>query len=384
MKRAALLLFFLAVPLFAQQKATTTQNPLDKLHDQAKAVFERAGVPFSEEQEKSVALMIEDRRQASEELFGQLMDFRGGPVQGQQQDRAVAAIKWMHDEFRKQLREYLTEQQVPVWEGYESSDGVRALEELIKELTGANAPKQQTQFIRIINNSFTAEQGYFSGQAVNTDVIQRAGIGAFHGNFGFQFKDESLNARNPFAPNKPSYQERQTNFNFSGPVIRNRLTANINGNHVLRENVGTVHAITPEGPFDLGIVNPFTSRFVGASANYQISDVHSFVVGVNYQTNIRKNQGVGGFNMPERASNGRGNFHNINVTEIAVLSDKTLYRTNVNFWSDSDQTKPAKQAITIDVLGAFGAGGAPYRGENSRRGYYLSNLFSHAGQKVTF
>ena len=103
MKRAALLLFFLAVPLFAQQKATTTQNPLDKLHDQAKAVFERAGVPFSEEQEKSVALMIEDRRQASEELFGQLMDFRGGPVQGQQQDRAVAAIKWMHDETLDQL-----------------------------------------------------------------------------------------------------------------------------------------------------------------------------------------------------------------------------------------------------------------------------------------
>src|SRR5262247_2792243 len=107
----ALLLLLVAVPLMAQQKATTTQNPLDTLHDQAKAVFEAAGVPFSAEQENSVALMIEDRRQASEDLFGQLMDFRGGPVQGQQQDRAVAAIKWMHDEFKKRLSEYLTEQQ---------------------------------------------------------------------------------------------------------------------------------------------------------------------------------------------------------------------------------------------------------------------------------
>src|SRR4051812_34418832 len=173
------LMLLVAVPLLAQQKPTTTQNPLDKLHDQAKALFERSGVPFSVDQEKSIALMIEDRRQASEDLFGQLMDFRSGPVQGQQRDQAVAGIKWMNDEFRKRLREYLTEQQVPVWETYQAGDGIKALEELIRELTGGDAPKQETQFIRIINNSFTAEQGWFSGQAVNTDVIQRGGIGAF-------------------------------------------------------------------------------------------------------------------------------------------------------------------------------------------------------------
>src|SRR5262245_25448834 len=231
MKRV-LLLFLVAAPLLAQQKGASTQNPLDTLHDQAKAVFEKAGVPFSAEQEKSVALMIEDRRQASEDLFGQLMDFRSGPVQGQQQDRVVAAIKWMHDEFKKRLREYLTEDQLPIWEKYETGDGVRALEELIKELTGGEPPKQQTQFIRIVNNSFTAENSFFNGQLLFTDVIQRAGLGAFHGNVTYQFKDEALNARNPFAPNKPPYQERQTNFNFSGPLIHNRLTTSINGNHV--------------------------------------------------------------------------------------------------------------------------------------------------------
>jgi hypothetical protein len=382
MKRA-LILLLLTTPLFAQQKPTTTQNPLDILHDQAKAVFERAGVPFSDEQEKSIALMIEDRRQASEELFGQLMDFRGGPVQGQQQDRAVAGIKWMHDEFKKRLREYLTEEQLPVWARYETGDGIRALDELIKELTGGSAPKQETQFIRIINNSFTAEGGYYSGQAVNTDVIQRAGIGAFHGNFGFQFKDESLNARNPFAHNKPPYQERQLNFNFSGPVIRNKLTTNINGNHNVRENANTVHAITAEGPYDLGIVNPFYSRYVGGNVSYQLSDVHTLVFGTNYQNSTRKNYGVGGFNLPERASNGSEDFHNFYFTHIAVISDKTLYRTNVNLWNDRSQSKPVKSAISIDVLGAFGGGGSQNFNEDNRHGYYLNNLFSHAGQKVT-
>src|SRR5262245_36199824 len=377
--QCALLLLFIAAPLLGQQKPAATRNPLDTLHDQAKAVFERAGFPFSEEQEKAIALMIEDRRQASEDLFGQLMDFRGGPVQGQQQDRAVAAIKWMHDEFRKRLREYLTEEQLPIWETYEAGDGVRALEDLIKELTGGTPPKQETQFIRIINNSFTAEQSFFNGQAVNTDVIQRAGIGAFHGNLAYQFKDEALNARNPFAHNKPPYQERRTNFNFNGPVIPNRLTANVNGNHTVRENVGTIHAITPSGPFDLGIVNPFINRYVGGNATYQISNVHSFVVGTNIENNTWKNQGVGGFNMPDRASTGRGHFHNIYFTEIAVLSERTLYRTNVNLWMNREESRPVTEAVTIDVLGAFGGGGSPYKNDYERRGYYLNNLFSHTG-----
>ncbi len=382
MKRA-IVIFFLAASLFAQQKPTTTQNPLDKLHDQAKAVFERAGVPFSEEQEKSIALMIEDRRQASEDLFGQLMDFRSGPVQGQQQDQAVAAIKWMHDEFKKRLSEYLTEEQRPIWDMYEAGEGIRALEDLIKELTGGSAPKQQTQFIRIINNSFTAENGYYSGQSVNTDVIQRAGIGAFHGNAAFQFKDESLNARNPFAHNRPPYQERQTNFNFNGPVIRNRMTINVNGSHNLRESANTVHAITPAGPYDLGITNPSIDRFLGVNGTYQISEVHSFNIGTNTGTNIWKNQGVGGFNLPERASDGQSNWHNIYVNETAVLSDKTLYRTSLSFWHGHDEQTPRTNAVTIDVLGAFGAGGSPGRSEGDRSNFYVSNLFSHAGQKVT-
>ncbi len=382
----ALIVFLLLVvsaPVLAQDKPAATQNPLDKLHDQAKTMFERERVPFSEEQEKTIALMIEDRRQASEELFGQLMDFRGGPVQGQQQDRAVAGIKWMYDEFRKRLREYLTEAQLPIWERYEAGEGVRALEELIKELTGGSAPKQETQFIRIINNAFTAEQGWFSGQSVNTEVIQRAGVGAFHGNVNLNFKDEALNARNPFAHNKPPYQERQISFNFNGPVVRNRLTWNINGNHNVRENVGTVHAVTPEGPFDLGIVNPFRNRYVGSNASYQLSSVHSFVAGMNYSTNSRKNQGVGGFNLPERATNAKGRFGNYYFRHYAVVSDKTLLRTHVEFYGNHDEARPVTNAISVEVLGAFAGGGSQNVGDYDRHGIYVGHLFSHTGSKMT-
>jgi len=380
----AILFFLLATPLLAQQKPATTQNPLDTLHNQAKAVFEKAGFPFSEDQERSISLMIEDRRVASEDLFGQLMDFRSGPVQGQQQDRAVAAIKWMNDEFRKRLREYLTEEQIPIWEKYETGDGVRALDDLIRELTGGSGPKQETQFMRIINNSFTAEQSWFSGGSVNTDVVQRAGLGAYHGNFAYQFKDEALNARNPYGKNRPPYQERRTNLNLSGPAIRNRLSFNVNANHNVRETAGTIAAKTPDGDVNLGIAYPNYGRYFGGNATYQLSNVHSLNFGTNLEKWSYKNSGIGGFNLLERASEGGGDFRNFYFNETAVISDKTLYRTNVNLWWNNDEQTPVTNAVTIDVLGAFGSGGAPYRGRTERRGYNVSNLFSHSGQKFSF
>src|SRR6185503_9512256 len=178
--------------------------------------------------------------------------------------------------------------------------------------------------------------------------------------------------------------QRQVNFNFSGPLIRNKLTIGTNGNHRVQENPNTVNATLPNGlKYELGIVNTFLSRFANVNGTYQLSNRHSISVGTNFEVYTRKNQGVGGFNLPERASNGSEHFHNVFFTQTSVLSEKTLYRTNVNLWSDNDENTPATRAVSIDVLGAFGSGGASGKGQSNRQGYYLNNLFSHAGDKVT-
>jgi hypothetical protein len=219
LKRALALLLLFVTPLVAQQQPSTTKNPLDQLRDQAKEVFERAGMPLSSEQEKAVAVLIEERRQASEDLFNQLMDYRGGPVKGDQHDRAVAGIKLMIDEFRKGFRACLTREQYATWETYESGEGAQALDQLIHTLTGGETAKQETQFIRITNNAFTAEHGWYNGQSTSSESVQRGGVGAYHGEAQIRFKNAALNARNPFADNKPPYKERQLDFNFSGPVV---------------------------------------------------------------------------------------------------------------------------------------------------------------------
>ena len=62
-KPAISLILLFASPLVAQQPSGA--NPLAKLTDEVKQVLAEANLPFTEEQERAIVLMMEDRRQAS-------------------------------------------------------------------------------------------------------------------------------------------------------------------------------------------------------------------------------------------------------------------------------------------------------------------------------
>src|SRR5438093_3370156 len=110
---------------------------------------------------------------------------------------------------------------------------------VIDGFTGGRVPpKDQIQEIRISNNPFSSE---FSGIGYGrVEIITKAGTGEHHGNFNFFFKDESLNARNPFAATKPPYQQRNFNSNFNGPIIRNKVSLNLNARNNDFENSDTI------------------------------------------------------------------------------------------------------------------------------------------------
>src|SRR4026207_1922495 len=103
--RHACLMFILAViPLAAQEPSNGSDNPLAALKDEVKRVLADARLPFTDEQETAIVVMMEDRRKASEDLFGNLMDFSSGPKQGQDADKLQSAINWMRNEFLTRLQ----------------------------------------------------------------------------------------------------------------------------------------------------------------------------------------------------------------------------------------------------------------------------------------
>ena len=79
---APLMILVLVLPssVFAQDGTLTGENPLAVLKLEVDRVLEEAALPFTDAQDSAIILMMEDRRQASEELFGDLMDFSAGPT----------------------------------------------------------------------------------------------------------------------------------------------------------------------------------------------------------------------------------------------------------------------------------------------------------------
>ena len=118
---AVLIVLMLAVPLFAQNAVTGAENPLAQLKAEVQKIVGDANLPFTGEQEKAITLMMEDRRKASEDLFGNLMDFSSGPTRGQEADRLRDAIQWMRAEFLSRLQDYLTPEQLAIWGRYQET-----------------------------------------------------------------------------------------------------------------------------------------------------------------------------------------------------------------------------------------------------------------------
>ena len=361
-----------------------TQNPLDELRSQVAAVLVEAGFPFTDAQERQIALLLEEQRQSSESLFGEIMDFSNGVPEGDQTDRALAGIQWIHDEFRAALPGYLTSDQRRAWEEFESTGAL-----IGAEIAGdESAQSDRIQEIRIVNNPLTAENSVGGGTGPgslrqSTEVIERGGAGAFHGNFSAAFQDDALNARNPKAGNRPPYYERTISGNVSGPVIRDRLTASFSLRDNRRENVGTVNALTLDGPFTLGITRPDVNRSYAGRGILRVTDTQSLHFGAEYRSASRQNQGIGNFTLPERGTNSGSHDYEFDLRHIAVLSERTVYETRFSWETDHSETTPLTVGPAVNVLAAFNGGGGQNLSQTDGTDMRFGNLLYFSEGRFT-
>jgi len=386
-KAAILIILLFAGLVIAQQPSGA--NPLAKLKDELKQVLAAANLPFTEEQERAIVLMMEDRRQASEDLFGNLMNFEAGPTRGDDADHLRAAIEFMESEFIKRLQDYLSPEQLAAWLAYRGNGGEpRAFASQDDRVPVGDNQQARTQYVRINNNAFTAEDGPYrfgqngTGQPA-PQVVDRGGAGAFHGNGQLLFKDASLNARNPFASNKPPYKERQANLDISGPIIPRRLTTSFAASQNEAQNVSTIHATLPDGVFALGITRPTVKRSFTNRNTYQPFERHSISLNLGYTTSTSKNQGVGEFALPERAYTADSDNWNVELVQFSNLSRQSIFEGRFKLTSTRDETRPFSEAVRVTVLDAFSSGGAQNRSTSTRRDYDFSTLYTRLGEKLT-
>jgi hypothetical protein len=170
---------------------------------------------------------------------------------------------------------------------------------------GRLPPKQAIMIIRINSNPFAAE--YSESGFARIEIITKPGTSTFHGNLRLNFNDESLNARNSFAPYRAPLQIRNYSVLLYGPIIRNRWDFFLDFERREQDENAVVNASVLDAtlePKTLAQTVLTPSRLTNFSLRTDFLATKNNTLGAWYRqtNNVSRNNGLeGGFDLPERA-----------------------------------------------------------------------------------
>jgi Carboxypeptidase regulatory-like domain len=226
---------------------------------------------------------------------------------------------------------------------------------------GRLPPRESIREIRINSNPFSAEYDRLGFGRI--EILTKPGTDRFRGQAFFSFNDESLNSRNPFAPNRAPYQSRQYGGNVSGPLISKKASyfldferRQIDDNDIIRATI-----LDPSlniTPFGLAVLTPQTRTTFSPRFDYQLNASNTLVGRYSFSHTKRENAGIGDFNLLSRAYNSSTTQHSFQLTETMIINPSVINETRFQFVRSSSEREGDNSLPTIRVLDAFTGGGS--------------------------
>jgi len=226
---------------------------------------------------------------------------------------------------------------------------------------GRLPPKEAIREVRVSQNPLNAENDRPGFGRI--DILTRPGYDRWRGSVNFNFNDESMNARNPFAPTRDSFQSRLYGGTLSGPVSAKKSSffldfqrREVDDNDVI--NALVLNSALNPVSFNQTILQP--RRFITFSPrfDYAINQNHTIVSRYTYSHSRIGNVGVSGFNLPSRGYETTNTQHTFQITETAVLNPKTINETRFQYVSNKNELNGNNTVPTVQVLDAFTTGGS--------------------------
>ena len=226
---------------------------------------------------------------------------------------------------------------------------------------GQLPPKEAIREIRINQNPFSAEYDRLGFGRI--EILTKPGSDKWRGNAFFNFNDESLNSRNPFAPNRAPSQLRFFGGNVSGPIQKGKSSFFLDVNKRDIDNNTIVNALILDPSLnpvlfqeDFQIPN---RRFsISPRFDYQINDSNTLIARYSYERSSVDNQGISTTSLPSRAYSTKSIGHELRLTETMIINPTTINETRFEYdWDKRDQTGD-NSIPTISVADAFTGGGS--------------------------
>jgi hypothetical protein len=194
------------------------------------------------------------------------------------------------------------------------------------------------------------------------DIMTQPGNGPLRGSIDATFRDDALNARNPFTPAKGDEAVRQGGGSLSGTLVPNESSFSVNVQQGSLYNSGSLLAQLPSGPIAEPVRQPSERTFVNARFDQAITPDHMLRFSFQRTAAENRNLGVGGFDLAERSYRTGSSDNILRLSENGPVGRRFFSESRLQLrWSRSSASA-AVEAPTVRVLDAFTGGGAQRRG----------------------
>jgi carboxypeptidase family protein len=247
------------------------------------------------------------------------------------------------------------------------------MEKVLKEMAGPGAtirvdgfrggklpPKSQIRSIRFSSGMFAAEN--HAGGMTMVDISTAPGIGALRGGLDIGFRDDALNARNAFVPQKGPEQTQQYSINMSGTLRKDRTSFSLSAGGASLYDSANVFAATPDGARATPLRRPAERMNFTGRLDHAVSASHTLRAMYQQNDNDQRNLGVGSFDLSDRAYSRTTRDSMFRLSESGPITRTVFGETRLQLrWSSADTTS-AIDAPTYRVFDAFTSGGAQQAG----------------------
>jgi len=232
----------------------------------------------------------------------------------------------------------------------------------IDGFSGGQLPsKNSIREIRINQNPFSPEYDKLGFGRI--EILTKPGSGKLGGSAYFNYQNEALNSRNPYAAQKAPFTLYEYGGNLTGPLNK-RTSYFLDVRRDDIDNGSIVNAVVLDPKTLLPVTftdTPVTGqkRFgFNPRLDYQINQKHTLVARYAFTHSDITDAGIGGFNLKSRAIELLNNSHTLQLTETAVINPTTINETRFQYSHYRNETVPNSADPALLVLGSFNGGGA--------------------------
>jgi hypothetical protein len=253
---------------------------------------------------------------------------------------------------------------------------------------GRMPPKEAIREIRINQNPFSAEFDRVGFGRI--EILTKPGFDKLRGSMNFNFNDESLNSRNPFALNRASTQMRNYGGFISGPIQAKKSSFFVDVNRSENDSNNVISAIILDPSLNVVSYNkditvPNRRFSISPRIDFTLNDKNTVQTRYSFTRSTSDFQGIGGFSLESRGTSSSSTQHSFNITESMIVNPKTVNETRFQFEWNKRESIGDNSIPTINVANAFTGGGSQI-GDNfttSRRWElqnYTTTSFGKAGE----